>query len=218
MLKAKKLDEAKKFAGEIMAKAKKQDDPTALSAVAGALRTSVKENKELAAIALEAAEAGLKIAGEKDLNALIGVAETHFATGNKAKAREFGAKAMEAAEARVKPQVERLIKKYEDEPKEEKEEKKDDRNNAIRVARASRSSSVAGIAETGLAPSLRGRSPTRDAGADGVTFNTVDTISSGGTMCAKRAMRLSPFGTIGATRFFGILRPACTPQPFKPMP
>lgn len=116
LIRAKKLDLAKKMASAVVAKAKKQDDPTALSAVSRALRTpGAPDDKELAELMLTAAEAGLSLAGEKDLGALLNMADAHFATGNKAKAREFGAKAVAATEnPRTKEAVEKMIKKYED--------------------------------------------------------------------------------------------------------
>ena len=57
----------------------------------------------------------LKITGEKDAVALYFVAEAHFAAGDKAKAKEFGARAVAAADNdRMKMQLENLTKKYAD--------------------------------------------------------------------------------------------------------
>ena len=57
----------------------------------------------------------LKINGEKDPIALYFVAEAHFASGDKAKAKDFGARAIAAADNdRMKKQLENLTKKYAD--------------------------------------------------------------------------------------------------------
>jgi thiol-disulfide isomerase/thioredoxin len=117
MLKAKKTDEAKKFAEEVLARAIKQDDPLPPNTVALALRTQGKDDKELLSVALKASEAGLKIAGDKDARAILGVAEAHFALGDKAKAKEFGAKAIAAAEtepAATKTFIANAVKKFEE--------------------------------------------------------------------------------------------------------
>jgi thiol-disulfide isomerase/thioredoxin len=115
MLKAKKTAEALKYAQDIIAKASKADDFGALQSVSGALSTGAAGDKELSAVALQAAEASLKIAGEKDAASLYFVAEAHFAGGNKAKAREFGDKAIAAADdGGLKGQLEQLTKKYKD--------------------------------------------------------------------------------------------------------
>ena len=85
-----------------------------------ALRSpDAKDNKELLALSLKAAEAALKLAGEKDAIALYFVAEAHFANGDKAKAKDFGAKAVAAADSDgLKKQLENLTKKFDDEKKE----------------------------------------------------------------------------------------------------
>jgi thiol-disulfide isomerase/thioredoxin len=122
LLKAKKVDEAKKMAAAVMAKAVKQEDPMALASVSRALRSP--EHKDLAGLSLEASLAGLKLAGDKDLGSLLNVADGYFATGDKAKAREYGAKAVEAATPQQKAAVERIVKKYEEEKKDEKKDEK----------------------------------------------------------------------------------------------
>ena len=121
MVKAKKTDEAKKAAEMLIAKGIKTEDPGVLRTVSGALRSpSAKDNKELLALSLKAAEAALKLAGEKDAIALYFVAEAHFANGDKAKAKDFGAKAVAAADSdsdSLKKQLETQAKKYDDEKK-----------------------------------------------------------------------------------------------------
>lgn len=126
LLKAKKFDEAKKMVAEVMAVAMKVDDPTALRSVSAALRAKeVADNKEFVELSMKAALAGLKMAGDKDLGSLLNVADAYLAAGDKAKAREFGAKAVEAADnPRTKQAIEKLVKKYDEE---KKEEKKDDK-------------------------------------------------------------------------------------------
>jgi hypothetical protein len=72
-------------------------------------------DKELAALSLKSAEAMLKITGEKDPVALYFVAESHFALGDKAKAKEFAARAIAAAQDEgLKKQLEARTKKYSD--------------------------------------------------------------------------------------------------------
>jgi len=116
MLKAKKTDEAKAFASSIIDKAIKNDDSGALQGMSAALRSPpAAGNKELLAMSLKAAEAMLKINGEKDSVALYFVAESHFAAGDKAKAKEYGAKAIAATDNNgLKMQLENLTKKYND--------------------------------------------------------------------------------------------------------
>jgi thiol-disulfide isomerase/thioredoxin len=117
LLKTKKHDEAKKFAEDVLARAMKQEDDSALRTLSGALRSpAAKDQKPLAELSLKAAEAGLKMAGDKDPLALMNVAETHFALGNKAKAKEYGALAVAAAtNPQQKQNIEQRVKKYEDE-------------------------------------------------------------------------------------------------------
>src|SRR5262249_10338562 len=117
LVKAKKTDDAKKFGEEVIARALKLDDQAALMTVSGALRSQgAKDQKDLAELSLKAAEAGLKLAGDKDAMALMNVAETHFALGNKAKDKEFGAMAMAAAtNPQQKQSIEQRVKKYDEE-------------------------------------------------------------------------------------------------------
>jgi len=120
LLKTKQPGEAKKAAEAIMAKALKQDDHTALTAVSGALRVNAAGDKAVLALALKAAESALKLAGDKDSLTLLSVAEAHFANGDTAKAKEFGAKAVAAAEKEsdgLKQYVEGQVKKFDDEKK-----------------------------------------------------------------------------------------------------
>jgi hypothetical protein len=114
LLKAKKTAEARKFAEHLIDHAVKDDDSGTLQSVSAALRSpGAGGDKQLLALSLKAAEDMLKIAGEKDAVALYFVAEAQFANGNKAKAKELGAKAIAAADnPNIKAQLERLTKKY----------------------------------------------------------------------------------------------------------
>jgi thiol-disulfide isomerase/thioredoxin len=115
MFKAKKTAEARKFAEQVIEKAVKSDDSGALQSVAATLSEHAAGDKELAALGLRAAEANLKIAGEKDPVALYYVAEAHFASGDKARAREFAARAIAAAPTEgLKKVIEGRTKKYND--------------------------------------------------------------------------------------------------------
>jgi len=116
MLKAKKTSEAKAFAEHLIAKATKNDDSGMLQSVSATLRSpAAGGDKELAALSLKAAEAMLKINGEKDAVALYFVAESHFAAGDKSKAKDYGARAVAAADNEgMKKQLESLTKKYAD--------------------------------------------------------------------------------------------------------
>ena len=118
LLKAKKTDEAKKTIEALIAKGIKADDhPVLLLMSSVACSPAAGGDKELLALSLKAAEAGLKLAGEKDAIALLTVAQAHFANGDKAKAKDFGAKASAAAEsesAGLKNYVESQVNKFDD--------------------------------------------------------------------------------------------------------
>jgi thiol-disulfide isomerase/thioredoxin len=121
LLQAGKEGEARKMAEEVLERAVKQDDPTALRAVSAVMRSGkAKENKEMLGLSLKAAQAMLKVAGDKDAGALFNLAEVYFATGDRARAREYGRKAIAAADSpAVKGFYERQVKAFE-EKKEEK--------------------------------------------------------------------------------------------------
>lgn len=125
LVKAKKTDEVKKVADDLLAKAVKADDSGLANTVTRTLVLfpDAVANKDLHATALKAAEAGLKLAGEKDAVALFFVAEAHFINGDKAKAKDFGAKSLAAADGPLKTDIEMRVKRYEDEKKEEKKDK-----------------------------------------------------------------------------------------------
>jgi thiol-disulfide isomerase/thioredoxin len=103
LLKLKKFDQAKAMATALITKAVKQSDPMPLQSVAAILRGPLaKEQKELVATAVSAAEALVTISGEKDLTAMMTASATYDAAGDKAKAVEFAKKAIPLAEKEVK--------------------------------------------------------------------------------------------------------------------
>jgi thiol-disulfide isomerase/thioredoxin len=109
-----KIAEARKMAEGVIASAAKRGDSMALRTVSAALRTKeASADKDNAALALKAAEAMVKMEGEKDARALFNLAETHFALGNKDKAIEFGAKAVENAEGELKAAIKKQVERYE---------------------------------------------------------------------------------------------------------
>jgi len=90
--------EAKEYAEGLVARAVKGGDRLTLSLVASVLRLGDgKEDKELLAVAVKAAEAEVRLTDEKDAQALINLAATHAVAGNAAGAKEYARKAVEAA-------------------------------------------------------------------------------------------------------------------------
>jgi thiol-disulfide isomerase/thioredoxin len=125
MLRAKKTSDAKKMAESVIASAAKYDDTNILFTVSSVLRGQGKDDKDLMGLSVKAAEAMLKAAGEKDMLALYNMAETYFAKGDKEKAKEYGKKAVDAADNEGnKKFLENRLKAYSDDTK--KEEKKED--------------------------------------------------------------------------------------------
>ncbi|MFO0843334.1 MAG: redoxin family protein [Gemmataceae bacterium] len=117
LLKTGKTAEARKFAEAVVKKAGKYADAMALRTVSATLRTEAKGNKDLMGLAVKAAEGMLAAEGDKNAMALVNLASTHFAAGNKEKAREYGKRAVEAAEdepARVKQSIEKQVKQFEE--------------------------------------------------------------------------------------------------------
>ncbi len=126
LVKMKKTDEVKKVSEALIAKALKADDVGLANTVTRTLVLfpDATANKDLHPTALKSAEAGLKLAGEKDPVALFFLAEANFLSGDKAKAKELGAKAVANAEGPLKSDIETRVKRYEEEKKEEKKEQK----------------------------------------------------------------------------------------------
>ncbi|MBM3979561.1 MAG: TlpA family protein disulfide reductase [Planctomycetes bacterium] len=118
LLKAKKTDEAKKAIEGLIAKGTKTEDHTLLLMASNVARSPLANgDKALLALSMKAAEGALKIAGDKEWQVTLALAEAHFANGDKAKAREFGAKTVALTEkesAGLKQFVENQVKKFED--------------------------------------------------------------------------------------------------------
>jgi thiol-disulfide isomerase/thioredoxin len=92
--------EAKEYAEGLVARAVKRGDRLNLSLVSAILRSGDgKENKELLAVAVKAAEAEVRLTGGTDARTLINLASTYSAAGDAAKAKEYARKAVEAAAA-----------------------------------------------------------------------------------------------------------------------
>jgi thiol-disulfide isomerase/thioredoxin len=121
LLAAKKADEAKKVAEALMAKGLKNEDHTVFLLVSSVMRSpNAGGDKELLALSLRAAETALKIAGDKDWQANLTYAQALLATGEKAKAKEYGAKALAAADKEIEPVrkiIEVQVKALDDEKK-----------------------------------------------------------------------------------------------------
>jgi tetratricopeptide (TPR) repeat protein len=98
-LKTKKFDQARKRADEVIAHALKLEDATALRTIATTLRGPLaQDSKEILALSVIAAEAGLKVSGSDDPASFVDVANAHLALGNTKKVVEYGVKALAAAE------------------------------------------------------------------------------------------------------------------------
>jgi thiol-disulfide isomerase/thioredoxin len=128
LVKAKRTDEAKQMADSMTAKALEQGDPTALRTVAALSQVpEAKDDKEITDRSLKAAGELLKLSGDKDYLALLTAAGAHNAAGDKAKAKDFAQKAVDATakeSAGIRKYVEQQAKKYGVEPKAEKKEPK----------------------------------------------------------------------------------------------
>jgi thiol-disulfide isomerase/thioredoxin len=114
LVKLKKTAEATKAAERAVDEGAKWGDVVRLQQVSTALRSEANGDKALAALALKAAEGMVTAAGEKDPMALLNLANTYHAQGDKEKAQEVGKKAVEAAStasAALKRHVEQEVKK-----------------------------------------------------------------------------------------------------------
>jgi thiol-disulfide isomerase/thioredoxin len=121
LIKAKKLDDAKKMASTLVAKAIEQDDQGSLRTVASVLAQSdVAKEKWASELSLKAADALVKVAGDKDLGALLTAANSYYSAGQKDKAKELAKKLIDAAKDQpegIRSQIEQLTKKYTEESK-----------------------------------------------------------------------------------------------------
>lgn len=98
LIRTKRYDEARKATEDVIDRAVKAGDPLMLRSVSSVMRSpAAREQKELLQLGVRAAEASLKIAGDKDSLAWLSAAMAHSAAGNKAKAREYGQTALAAA-------------------------------------------------------------------------------------------------------------------------
>lgn len=115
LLRLKRTDEARAMADALVSRAIAQEDRGALQTVWGTLaRSPAGKDRPFAELCLKAAEANLKIAGE-DVSALLMLARTHFAAGDRTQAREVGARAVAAARSPAERQaVENAVKQFED--------------------------------------------------------------------------------------------------------
>jgi thiol-disulfide isomerase/thioredoxin len=123
LLKTKKVEEARKAAEDSIAKAIEADDSLMLAKLSTILRSSDIDNRrDLLALSLKAAEASLKIAGDKDMLALWNLAESYYALGKREKAKEYGEKAIAAGDDEspaLKKYIQQQIKKFDEEKKDE---------------------------------------------------------------------------------------------------
>ncbi|QJX00991.1 TlpA disulfide reductase family protein [Frigoriglobus tundricola] len=101
LVSAKRFADAQKLAESMMTKAAKRNDVGALSAVAEVLSAEAAAGQpKLVEVGVRAAEAALAIDGPT-VAALIRATKAYAAAGNTAKAKEFGPKAVAAAEKAV---------------------------------------------------------------------------------------------------------------------
>lgn len=121
LARAKKYDELKAMCEKMLAEAERNEDAAGLGNVARAMTaTTVKDQKELVAIGLRAAEAGVKLAGDTDLSALVTAARAYDAAGDAARAKGYATKAVAAApNPAVKRQVEQFLQSILGEEKKE---------------------------------------------------------------------------------------------------
>jgi hypothetical protein len=121
LLTLKKTEEACKAAEAAIAFAVKAEDASVLRSISNVLQyPGTDPGKAQLAVAVKAAEAGVKVAGDKDAMALITLANAHFAAGNTARAKEYGAKALAASDkppAEIRQYIETRIKEYDEEKK-----------------------------------------------------------------------------------------------------
>lgn len=92
------VGEAKIYADAFVAKSVEKGDVLGLRVAASILRRGDgKEYPELLAIAVKAAEAVVKIDGGNVAESLMNLADAHFVNGDKARAKEYARKAVDAA-------------------------------------------------------------------------------------------------------------------------
>jgi tetratricopeptide (TPR) repeat protein len=118
------VDEAKKVAEAVVAKAIQQDNPDSLRQVAALLRNGPgKESKELLTVAVKAAKAAVHMTDAKDARTLLDLAQTYFVVGDTPRAREYAQRAVEAVTGGSTPlrqYIERQARKIDGETHEDK--------------------------------------------------------------------------------------------------
>jgi thiol-disulfide isomerase/thioredoxin len=98
------VDEARRLAEAMVARAIKQGDPASLDQVSSLLRLGAgKRSKELLAVAVKAAEAMVRLTGDEDASALLHLASTYAVAGDRPRAREYARKAVAAAAGSPEP-------------------------------------------------------------------------------------------------------------------
>jgi thiol-disulfide isomerase/thioredoxin len=102
LLKQGNAGEGKEYAETLVAKAIKQHNAVVLQMAHLQLRDK-KESKELVALAVQAAEALVRIDGGTDAQSLLYLADAYFVSGDKAKAKLYARKAVEAAAGEPTP-------------------------------------------------------------------------------------------------------------------
>jgi tetratricopeptide (TPR) repeat protein len=105
--------EGQEYAEALVAKAIKQKDVRVLGLAYSILRDQ-KESKELLALAMKAAEAHVRIDGGKDAQSLLNLGEAYLVSGDKAKAKEYTRRAIEAAaneSADVRQEIEKEVRR-----------------------------------------------------------------------------------------------------------
>jgi len=111
------VDETKKLAEAMIARAINRGDPSGLAQVSGLLRFGPgKEHKVLMDLAVEAAEAMVEVTGGKDAGALANLASVYADIGDK-RAREVANKARAAAaveSAETQRAIEQQLRKVEE--------------------------------------------------------------------------------------------------------
>lgn len=113
LLKGNQVDKAEKLFNEVMAKSIKKKDAmklTSLSRTWGNPQFNATKTK--LELSVNAVEAALKLAGEKDLGTLIAACSAYDAAGNKEKAAAYADKAVDAAPENVKDRVKSMVEKY----------------------------------------------------------------------------------------------------------
>jgi thiol-disulfide isomerase/thioredoxin len=94
LLRQGKADEGKQYAGALVAKAIKQHDGVVLDFAYSQLRD--QKSKELVGLAVRAAEALVRFNGGKEPHSLLRLADAHFVSGDRARAKEYARRAVEA--------------------------------------------------------------------------------------------------------------------------